>query len=145
MEITEAEIDEYESLPPTSSMTTHMAAGALAGIMEHCVMYPVDSVKTRMMCLRPNPNANYRNLMDAYYTIVRYEGLRTTCRGVSAVIGGAGPAHAMYFACYEKLKWTIGGTRQGNPLANAVAGCAATLLHDAVMNPADGKCVLENH
>jgi len=37
--------DDYESLPPTSSVSTHMLAGAAAGIMEHCVMYPVDCVK----------------------------------------------------------------------------------------------------
>lgn len=36
--------DEYESLP-TTSVAVHMTAGALAGIMEHCVMYPFDSVK----------------------------------------------------------------------------------------------------
>ena len=40
-----AEEDDYESLPQTSSMSTHMLAGAAAGIMEHCVMYPVDCVK----------------------------------------------------------------------------------------------------
>lgn len=36
---------DYESLPPHVSMTTHMTAGAVAGILEHTVMYPVDSVK----------------------------------------------------------------------------------------------------
>lgn len=36
---------EYESLPPHASVTTHMTAGAVAGILEHTVMYPVDSVK----------------------------------------------------------------------------------------------------
>ena len=43
-----ADEGEYESLPPTSSMSTHMLAGAAAGIMEHCVMYPVDCVKVRV-------------------------------------------------------------------------------------------------
>ena len=36
---------EYESLPETTTLSTHLMAGAIAGIMEHCVMYPVDSVK----------------------------------------------------------------------------------------------------
>lgn len=36
--------DEYETLP-SSNVTDHMLAGAIAGIMEHCVMYPLDSVK----------------------------------------------------------------------------------------------------
>lgn len=39
--------DEYETLP-SSSISTHMTAGAIAGIMEHCVMYPLDSVKVCM-------------------------------------------------------------------------------------------------
>lgn len=39
--------DEYETLP-SSSVSTHMTAGAIAGIMEHCVMYPLDSVKVRV-------------------------------------------------------------------------------------------------
>ncbi len=36
---------DYESLPPHVSVTTHMTAGAVAGVLEHTVMYPVDSVK----------------------------------------------------------------------------------------------------
>lgn len=39
--------DPYESLPESSGAVTHMMAGAAAGIMEHCVMYPVDCVKVR--------------------------------------------------------------------------------------------------
>lgn len=37
------EID-YESLP-TEKLSTHLCAGAAAGMMEHTVMYPVDCVK----------------------------------------------------------------------------------------------------
>lgn len=40
--------EEYESLPSGASLGTHMMAGAVAGIMEHTVMYPVDSVKVRV-------------------------------------------------------------------------------------------------
>lgn len=35
---------DYESLP-TEKLTAHLFAGGAAGIMEHCVMYPVDCVK----------------------------------------------------------------------------------------------------
>ena len=38
---------EYESLP-TENVGVHMLAGGFAGIMEHCVMYPVDFVKVYM-------------------------------------------------------------------------------------------------
>ncbi|XP_064630233.1 mitoferrin-2-like [Lineus longissimus] len=130
--------DEYESLPGTTTISTHMMAGAFAGVMEHCVMYPVDCVKTRMQCLRPCPEAQYRNMVHALRHIVQQEGIARTMRGVQAVIGGAGPAHALYFACYEELKWMFRGTAQGHHvLANGAAGCVATLIHDAVMNPAE--------
>lgn len=67
----EFDFDEYESLPETASTATHMigkcnkvrklhlnlfinfwismyAAGSMAGVLEHCVMYPVDSVKVNV-------------------------------------------------------------------------------------------------
>jgi solute carrier family 25 iron transporter 28/37 len=37
--------DDYESLPETATSLDHMVAGAAAGIMEHCIIYPVDVVK----------------------------------------------------------------------------------------------------
>ena len=53
----------------------------------------------------------------------------------------AGPAHALYFSCYERMKILFSGAAQAghSPMANGAAGCFATLLHDAVMVPADGK------
>lgn len=38
--------DDYEQLP-TPSVTTNMTAGAIAGVLEHCIMYPMDSIKVR--------------------------------------------------------------------------------------------------
>ncbi len=37
---------DYESLP-TTRLSAHLLAGAAAGVMEHCSMYPVDCVKVR--------------------------------------------------------------------------------------------------
>jgi hypothetical protein len=42
------EESEYESLP-TENLGVHMLAGGFAGIMEHCVMYPVDFVKVCLL------------------------------------------------------------------------------------------------
>jgi len=133
------ENDEYENLPDTATTSIHMLAGASAGIAEHCIMYPLDSVKTRMQSLRPNPEATYRSVPDALIKMMRYEGILRPVRGVSAVIIGAGPAHALYFSCYEKMKRVLSGTQTGahSPIAQAGAGALATLLHDAVMNPAE--------
>lgn len=43
-QIEESEPD-YEGLPQGASTSTHMVAGAVAGIMEHCLMFPIDCVK----------------------------------------------------------------------------------------------------
>ncbi|NXN16256.1 MFRN1 protein, partial [Indicator maculatus] len=134
------ESEEYESLPSGASLGTHMMAGAVAGIMEHTVMYPVDSVKTRMQSLQPDPKAQYRSVYEALKKIVLTEGPWRPLRGINVTMLGAGPAHALYFACYEQMKKSLSDSLQqgGNShLANGVAGSVATLLHDAVMNPAE--------
>lgn len=45
--------------------------------------------------------------MDALRRIVATEGVWRPLRGLNATAVGAGPAHALYFACYEKLKKTL--------------------------------------
>ncbi|KAK7078021.1 hypothetical protein SK128_006607 [Halocaridina rubra] len=131
------DFDEYETLP-TSSLRVHMTAGAVAGIMEHCIMYPVDSVKTRMQCLAPSPEAAYRSIREGLFKMINSEGIMRPLGGVTAVILGAGPAHALYFSAYESIKKTFGSNNKfQNNIVNASAGCGATLLHDAVMVPAD--------
>ena len=76
-----------------------------------------------MQTLVPDPKADYRSLSDAAKKIVQYEGLRNTMRGFSAMALGAGPAHALYFACYEEVKNKLSGGQQGNHLANGENQC----------------------
>ncbi|XP_031732966.1 mitoferrin-2-like [Anarrhichthys ocellatus] len=137
--VEEPEID-YEGLPQGAATSTHMLAGSVAGIMEHCLMYPIDCVKTRMQSLHPEPGARYRNVMDALQQIVRTEGVWRPIRGVNVLAVGAGPAHALYFASYEKIKFSLSDTIHpgaNSHFANGVAGCMATVLHDVIMNPAE--------
>ena len=44
------EDDDYESLGDVS-LRVAMLAGAVAGVMEHCCMFPVDVIKTRQQAL----------------------------------------------------------------------------------------------
>jgi len=116
----------------------YLAAGAAAGIAEHCVMFPIDSVKTRMQSLHPHPNASYRNIKHAITKIVKTEGKFRAFRGVNAVALGAAPAHALYFTSYESTKKLLDGRIYGGENASvAAAAVVATLFHDAVMNPAE--------
>ncbi|XP_065351002.1 mitoferrin-1 [Cloeon dipterum] len=129
--------DDYEKLP-TNNVVTNMSAGAIAGIMEHCVMYPLDSVKTRMQSLNNFGGPATRGIYDTLSQMVRQEGILRPCRGMSALVVGAGPAHALYFSCYEYSKEKL--TRlvpSASDFAPGVAGAMAALLHDGVMNPAE--------
>jgi solute carrier family 25 iron transporter 28/37 len=100
---------DYEALPSNYGLGRNMLAGAFAGIAEHAVMYPVDLLKTRMQVLHPTTGGLYTGLTHAVSTIYRIEGWRTLWKGVSSVIVGAGPAHAVYFGTYEVVKEMAGG------------------------------------
>ena len=60
-----------------------------------------------MQSLQPDPAAHYRNMMDGLWRIITTEGSWRLIRGLNVTAVGAGPAHALYFACYEKLKKTL--------------------------------------
>lgn len=60
-----------------------------------------------MQSLQPEPAARYRNVLEALWRIARTEGVWRPMRGMNITATGAGPAHALYFACYEKLKKTL--------------------------------------
>ncbi|XP_059488807.1 mitoferrin-1 [Neocloeon triangulifer] len=129
--------DDYEKLP-TNNVVSNMSAGAIAGIMEHCVMYPLDSVKTRMQSLNNFGSPANRGIYDTLSQMVRQEGILRPCRGMSALVVGAGPAHALYFSCYEYSKDKLCRlVPSASDFAPGVAGALAALLHDGVMNPAE--------
>eukprot|EP00126_Sphaerothecum_destruens_P000938 Sdes_comp11792_c0_seq1m2854 len=142
----EVEEIDYESLP-TSSVSIHMVAGAAAGIFEHCIIYPIDSVKTRMQSITlQKPGSSSQGFFSIFRQISR-EGKMASFRGINSVVVGAGPAHALYFASYEKCKATFAkafGNSQtnghsdnygNNLLASGLAGMVATIVHDGFMNP----------
>lgn len=133
-----AEEIDYEALPSNAGLGVNMLAGAMAGISEHAVMFPVDSIKTRMQVITASNVAVYSSLGNAVQRIASTEGLRTLWRGVASVIMGAGPAHAVHFGTYEAVKELAGGNRGGHhPGATLFAGACATIASDALMNPFD--------
>ncbi|KAG8929176.1 Fe(2+) transporter [Tulasnella sp. 418] len=136
--VLEDEVD-YEGLPTGTSLGINMLAGAMAGISEHAVMFPVDSIKTRMQVFTAAPGGStYSGVANAFSRISSTEGLRALWRGVASVIMGAGPAHAVHFGAYEFVKELAGGNKPGHqPIATAIAGAAATTANDALMNPFD--------
>ena len=58
--------------------------------------------------------AVYSGVGNAFLRISSTEGLRALWRGVSSVILGAGPAHAVHFGTLEAVKELAGGNEAGN-------------------------------
>lgn len=94
-----------------------------------------------MQALVPGPGGG-GGVGEVLTRMVRQEGVLRPVRGMSVMVVGAGPAHALYFSCYEFIKNRLLSSRDLSELniaAYGTAGCVATLLHDGVMNPAEGK------
>lgn len=150
---------DYESLPENSPVTAQLFAGAFAGIMEHSLMYPIDVVKTRMqLFLSTKPPGALgtagllpKGVIASIVKVTSAEGSLALWRGISSVILGAGPAHAVYFGVFEhsktflvnnvvknsNLKITTIVTNENHPLIASLSGIAATTASDALMNPFD--------
>lgn len=67
---------------------------------------------------------SYRGIGEVLQRMVSQEGILRPVRGMGAVVVGAGPAHALYFSCYEFLKETM----TLNGLNNHLAYGESTLL-----------------
>lgn len=134
--------DLYESLPEGSSVAATLCAGAAAGMMEHCVMFPVDCVKTRMQALAcSTPKFQSKSIIRNIMFMMKEEGRFRPVQGVQAMALGAGPAHAMYFLSYETLKERLAPNfkQAGAPdfTLHLFSGVVATFFHDSVMTPAE--------
>lgn len=139
----------YETLPEGASVQVHMLAGSMAGVMEHCIMFPVDCVKTRMQslaCETQMVSAERQGVISSLKTIMKEEGRFRPVQGVQAMALGAGPAHALYFAVMEKMNAELLQRRNTltflpesarESVCDAGAGATAAVFHDAVMTPAE--------
>ena len=86
-------------------------AGAVAGISELAVMYPLDVVKTRMQLQSSTVAAEekYKGLVDCVSRIVKREGFKQLYKGISSPFLMEAPKRATKFAFNEKFKDLYGG------------------------------------
>jgi len=116
---------DYEYIP-SQSFLVNAGAGTLAGIAEHCVMFPVDSIKTRLQMIT-----------DGTTSAKNVYSLKGLWKGVGSMFMGAGPAHAVYYGSYEYLKHKMNIDEGKSHIKEATAGAIATVLSEAVLNPFD--------
>ncbi|ODQ68464.1 mitochondrial carrier [Nadsonia fulvescens var. elongata DSM 6958] len=115
-------------------------SGAIAGISEILVMYPLDVVKTRIQLQvtgATGPNA-YTSMVDCFSKIIRNEGFNTLYRGITAPILMEAPKRATKFAANDLwgtfLKDTFGSPVMTQPLAIG-AGFLAGVTEAFIITP----------
>eukprot|EP00761_Pharyngomonas_kirbyi_P004220 gb/GECH01004224.1/.p1 GENE.gb/GECH01004224.1/~~gb/GECH01004224.1/.p1 ORF type:complete len:334 (+),score=73.48 gb/GECH01004224.1/:1-1002(+) len=141
-ETTDFQFNELEE----ESMTTpqHMIAGGAAGLMEHAMVFPIDTIKTRMQVLSSGLSYS-AGVVNTLSNILKKEGVSGLFNGLSAIACSAVPAHALYFATYEAARSRLmmnhqdkkGQLHSAHFFASMGAGVFATAAHDAISTPFD--------
>lgn len=105
-------------------------AGALAAFTVDLIVYPLDTVKTRLQS--PAYRTLYRNATNTAFTPALYRGLY---QGVGTVIIATLPSSGAFFSTYEAIKTLLG---DGNAVVHAAAASGlAELVSCAILTPAE--------
>jgi len=116
------------------------AAGAVAGVSEILVMYPLDVVKTRIQ-LQTATVAEadaYNGMVDCFQKIVRTEGFSRLYRGIEAPILMEAPKRATKFAANDswgKFYRDIFGVAKMNQSLSILTGATAGATEALVVVP----------
>ncbi|XP_074069497.1 mitochondrial 2-oxodicarboxylate carrier isoform X2 [Macrotis lagotis] len=111
-------------------------AGGSAGLLEICLMHPLDVVKTRFQIQRGSidPN-NYKNLRDSFLKIYHKERLFGFYKGILPPILVETPKRAVKFFTFEQYKILLGYVSLSPGLTFAIAGLGSGLTEAIVVNP----------
>ncbi|CAM1502032.1 Fc.00g040160.m01.CDS01 [Cosmosporella sp. VM-42] len=116
------------------------AAGAIAGVSEILVMYPLDVVKTRVQ-LQTNTAVGadrYNGMLDCFSKIIKNEGFSRLYRGISAPILMEAPKRATKFAANDEwgkiYRKMFGAAQMTQPLS-ILTGASAGATESFVVVP----------
>ncbi|KAL2208141.1 mitochondrial 2-oxodicarboxylate carrier 2 [Sarocladium strictum] len=113
------------------------AAGAIAGVSEILVMYPLDVVKTRVQLQTAGATGAeaYNGMVDCFRKIVKHEGFSRLYRGISAPILMEAPKRATKFAANDEwgkvYRNLFGMSKMNQPLSiltGATAGATEAIV-----------------
>ncbi|KAF2088777.1 mitochondrial 2-oxodicarboxylate carrier protein-like protein [Saccharata proteae CBS 121410] len=113
------------------------AAGAVAGVSEILVMYPLDVVKTRVQLQTASAvgEDRYNGMLDCFRKIIRNEGFSRLYRGINAPILMEAPKRATKFAAndswgnvYRNLFGQAKMTQSLSILTGATAGATEAFV-----------------
>ncbi|XP_040917455.1 mitochondrial 2-oxodicarboxylate carrier [Toxotes jaculatrix] len=111
-------------------------AGGSAGLVEICLMHPLDVVKTRFQIQRGTSDpTSYKSLGDCFRTIFRNEGIFGFYKGILPPILAETPKRAVKFFTFEQYKKLLNLTPLSPGLVLCVAGLGSGLTEAVVVNP----------
>lgn len=116
------------------------AAGAVAGVSEILVMYPLDVVKTRMQLQTSAAVGadSYNGTLDCFRKIIKHEGFSRLYRGITAPILMEAPKRATKFAANDewgKFYRKAFGQEKMNQGLSVLTGASAGATESFVVVP----------
>lgn len=115
-----------------------LLSGAIAGVSELLVMYPLDVVKTRMQLQTSKSAVQYNGLFDCIKKIISKEGTSQLYKGITSPILMEAPKRATKFAFNEKfIKFYSDTFFQGklNQKVSIMSGASAGVAEACVIVP----------
>ncbi|XP_059812624.1 mitochondrial 2-oxodicarboxylate carrier [Hypanus sabinus] len=111
-------------------------AGGSAGLVEICLMHPLDVVKTRFQIQRGKGDANsYKSLGHCFKTIFQQEGILGFYKGILPPILVETPKRAVKFLTFEQYKKILGYASLPTGVIFTLAGLGSGLTEAIVVNP----------
>ncbi|MCJ1240115.1 Mitochondrial 2-oxodicarboxylate carrier 2 [Varicellaria rhodocarpa] len=116
------------------------AAGAVAGVSEILVMYPLDVVKTRVQLQKGKGvgEEGYNGMVDCFRKIIKNEGFSRLYRGISAPILMEAPKRATKFAANDewgKIYRNLFGASKMDQKLSILTGASAGATEAFVVVP----------
>jgi solute carrier family 25 2-oxodicarboxylate transporter 21 len=116
------------------------AAGAVAGVSEILVMYPLDVVKTRVQLQTGKGTGadSYNGMVDCFRKIIKHEGASRLYRGITAPILMEAPKRATKFAANDewgKFYRNLFGVPKMNQSLSVLTGASAGATEAFVVVP----------
>ncbi|XP_051002376.1 mitochondrial 2-oxodicarboxylate carrier isoform X2 [Acomys russatus] len=108
----------------------------MKGLIEICLMHPLDVVKTRLQVQRSlmDPQS-YKSLADCFRMIFRKEGIFGFYKGILPPFLAETPKRAVKFSSFEQYKKLLGYMSLSPELTFAIAGFGSGLTEAIVVNP----------
>lgn len=117
-------------------MGQQFVSGGSAGLVEICLMHPLDVIKTRFQLQGSAASTTqYRSIAHCFTTMYRTEGFMSFYKGILPPIFAEMPKRAVKFFCFERYQDILSGDGPKTPLIYALAGMGTGLTEGFVINP----------